>query len=51
MELLKPKDMKELINILCPKWKPLNQWTQEDKKTAMLFALLVIGFILAGLIE
>jgi len=44
-------DLKELINILCPKWKPFNAWTHEDKKTALLFLLIVVCFFIGGLIE
>lgn len=43
--------MKELISILCPKWKPMGEWTKEDKRAAISFVILAIGIILAGVIE
>lgn len=43
--------MKELVNILCPKWKPINQWNGEDKHAAISFAVIAVLFIFGGLIE
>lgn len=43
--------MKELINILCPKVKPLNEWNSEDKQAVISFAILAIGLIAVSIIE
>lgn len=51
LTIIKHKEMKELINILCPKIKPYSEWTREDKKVAVLYALIVVCFILVGFIE
>jgi len=43
--------MRELINILCPKWKPLKEWSDEDKRTAKLFILCAVLFVIAEIIN
>lgn len=43
--------MKELINILCPEIKPVNEWNSEDKQVAISFVILAIGLIATSIIE
>jgi len=43
--------MKKLINILCPKLKPISEWTNEDKRATLLFLLLALIFIIGGAID